>query len=190
MENILKALQSVKNKVGALSKTETNPFYNSKYFDINSLLWQVEPLLEENGLLLLQPIEKGFVKSVIYHVESGESVSSEIELNGLTDPQKIGSAVTYFRRYTLQSLLGLQAEDDDANKASTPTPTANNQTPQTNEPTEWLNLFDKQGNKLKSYTDLETAIASGKKYTLAGIRKTYKVSKVVAEELKNHFSIE
>ena len=43
-----------------------------------------------------------------------------MELPNLQDPQKLGSAITYFRRYTLQSLLGLQAEDDDGNKASAP----------------------------------------------------------------------
>jgi len=36
------------------------------------------------------------------------------------DPQKIGSAITFYRRYTLQSLLGLQSEDDDGNKAIPP----------------------------------------------------------------------
>lgn len=192
MKELLTALAELKKEVGALSKTETNPFYNSKYFDINSLLWQVEPLLEKHGLLLLQPIENGSVKSVIYHVSTQQSVHSEISLTGLTDPQKIGSAVTYYRRYTLTSLLGLQAEDDDANHASTPAPKSNGSgtTDKQPEPNEWLNLFDKQGNKLKSFTDLESAIAQGKSYTLAGIRKSYKVSKAVADELKLHFKIE
>jgi len=121
MKELLTALSKVKKEVGTLSKTETNPFFKSKYFDINSLIQQVEPLLEENGLLLLQPIENGKVKSIIYHVDTCEAVWSEIDLPQLNDPQKLGSAITYYRRYTLQSLLGLQAEDDDGNKASQPT---------------------------------------------------------------------
>jgi hypothetical protein len=121
MKELLKALSNVKKEVGSLSKTETNPFFKSKYFDINGLIQQVDPLLEKYGLLLLQPIENGNVISKIYHVETAESVSSSIILPNLTDPQKLGSAITYYRRYTLQSLLGLQAEDDDANKASQPT---------------------------------------------------------------------
>lgn len=120
MKELLKALSNVKKEVGVLSKTETNPFFKSKYFDINSLIQQVEPLLEKNGLLLLQPIENNKVKSIIWHVESETSVYSEIDLQNFNDPQKLGSAITYYRRYTLQSLLGLQAEDDDANKASQP----------------------------------------------------------------------
>jgi hypothetical protein len=71
----------------------------------------------------LQPIENNKVKSIIYHIETGTSVSSEIDLPQLNDPQKLGSAITYYRRYTLQSLLGLQAEDDDGNKASQPAKT-------------------------------------------------------------------
>ena len=53
------------------------------------------------------------------------SVESSIQLTQFNDPQKLGSAITYYRRYTLQSLLGLQAEDDDANKASTKEPVLN-----------------------------------------------------------------
>lgn len=125
MKELLKALANVKKEVGKLSKTETNPFFKSKYFDVNSLIEQVEPLLEKNGLLLLQPIINNEVKSIIYHCESELSVESSIQLTQFNDPQKLGSAITYYRRYTLQSLLGLQAEDDDANKASAKEPTLN-----------------------------------------------------------------
>lgn len=118
MKELLTAIANVKKEVGKLSKTETNPFYNSKYFDINSLIHQLEPLLEKNGLLLLQPIEGGFVRSVIYHLETQQLTASEIKLPEMNDPQKLGSAITYYRRYTLQSLLGLQAEDDDGNNST------------------------------------------------------------------------
>jgi hypothetical protein len=74
---------------------------------INSLIEQVDPLLERTDLL--QPIEDGKVVSVIYHVETEMSVKGEMLLPKLTRPQKLGSAITYYRRYTLQSLLGLQA---------------------------------------------------------------------------------
>lgn len=120
MTELLTALSNLKKEVGKLSKTETNPFFKSKYFDINSLIEQVEPLLEKNGLLLLQPIVNGSVKSIIFHIATGHSVESEMLLPIFSDPQKTGSAITYFRRYTLQSLLGLQAEDDDGNKAAQP----------------------------------------------------------------------
>ncbi len=116
--NIYTKLSAVKKEIGAISKDSTNPFFKSKYFDINGLLKHVEPLLQKNGLLLLQPIVKGEVFSEIIDVEDGDSVTSSMLLPNIEDPQKLGSAVTYYRRYTLQSLLGLQAEDDDANAAS------------------------------------------------------------------------
>jgi hypothetical protein len=64
----------------------------------------------------LQPIKDGEVCSVISDGEN--SIESGVKLPEINDPQKLGSAITYFRRYTLQSLLSLQAEDDDGNMAS------------------------------------------------------------------------
>jgi hypothetical protein len=67
---------------------------------------------------MLQPIQNGNVTTIIIDCENNESIESSIALPVLSDPQKLGSAITYFRRYTLQSLLSLMAEDDDGNKAS------------------------------------------------------------------------
>ena len=120
--SIYKKLHEAKKEIGKISKDSKNPFYKSKYFDINGLLEHVEPIIQKHGLLLLQPILDGKVRTEIIDVESGDKVASEISLLGLSDAQKTGSEITYYRRYTAQSLLGLQAEDDDANKASTPTP--------------------------------------------------------------------
>jgi len=117
---IYKKIFAVRNEVGKLSKTETNPFFKSKYFDINGLIENVRPLFEKQKLLLLQPIISNCVVSQIIDIDSGEKVESSIELPTSIDPQKIGSAITYYRRYTLQSLLGLETEDDDGNKAATP----------------------------------------------------------------------
>lgn len=121
MENtktIYQNLFEAKKHIGKISKDSKNPFFKSKYFDINGLLNAVEPVLSENGLLLLQPIEDGKVITKIVNIADGVTIQSEMLLPNLTDAQKLGSAITYFRRYTAQSLLGLQAEDDDANLAS------------------------------------------------------------------------
>lgn len=115
--NIYSKLLKVQTEIGAISKDTKNPFYNSKYFDINSLLRQVMPLLQKQQLVLIQPIQDGQVKSVIIDTEGG-SVESTMFLPDINDPQKLGSAITYYRRYTLQSLLALQAVDDDGNLAS------------------------------------------------------------------------
>jgi hypothetical protein len=116
-ESIYNKLYKVQSEIGAISKDSTNPFYKSKYFDINSLIKQVTPILEKHKLLLLQPIKDGEQYSIIFDLDGG-FVESSLKLPTDLDAQKIGSAITYYRRYTLQSLLGLQAEDDDGNVAS------------------------------------------------------------------------
>lgn len=117
--NIYQKLADIQENVGALTKDLTNPFFKSKYFDINQLIEQIQPFLTANKLILLQPIKDNKVYSIIVNIENiEEQIESAIELPQLNDPQKLGSAITYYRRYTLQSLLGLQAEDDDGNKAA------------------------------------------------------------------------
>lgn len=113
MNSVYQKLAKVKAVLNPIRKTETNPFLKSKYFDINSLLEQVEPILQEHGLILAQPIQQGKVTTYLIDPETGDDLGSEIELPNIQDPQKLGSAITYYRRYTLQSLLALQALDDD-----------------------------------------------------------------------------
>lgn len=121
MKNLYLKLAEVKKEVGKVSKNSKNPHFKNTYADLNALIDAVEPILLEKGLLMLQPIQNGNVATIIIDCESSESIESSIALPQLTDPQKLGSAITYFRRYTLQSLLSLMAEDDDGNKASAPT---------------------------------------------------------------------
>ena len=116
--SIYKKIAEAKKEIGAISKSSTTPFFKSKYFDINDLIQHVEPILQKHDLLLLQPLLDGKVVTQIIDLERGEKECSEIALENITDPQKKGSEITYYRRYTLQSLLGLQAEDDDGNIAS------------------------------------------------------------------------
>jgi hypothetical protein len=110
-------LFAAKREIGKISKDSTNPFFKSKYFDINSLLEHTEPILNKHGLFVVQPIEDDVVTTKIID-EKGFGIASGMRLPQLSDPQKMGSAITYYRRYTLQSLLALQAEDDDGNGAS------------------------------------------------------------------------
>jgi len=117
--NILHELQQ---QIGVISKDSTNPFYNSKYFDINKLIDVLKPLLKEYKLTITQPFGIDNGKSYLHTVitdEKGEILAdSKIYLPDNLDPQKMGSAITYYRRYSLQSMLLLQAEDDDANSTT------------------------------------------------------------------------
>ena len=132
----------IQGEVGAIAKDSDNPFFKSKYFDINALIAHIQPLLKKNRLLLTQPIVSGEVQTIIECIDSGEMRVSVMELPTITDPQKMGSAITYFRRYTLQSLLALQAEDDDGNVASQE---AQKPKKESDDEKKWLNATDKQG---------------------------------------------
>ena len=108
----------------AISKDSTNPFFKSKYFDINKLLEEVKPVLNDLGLVLVQALSnidgKPAIKTELYNVDNTEQfplLSSTTPIPENPDPQKMGSIITYYRRYAIQTLLCLQAEDDDANMA-------------------------------------------------------------------------
>tara|TARA_R110001583_G_scaffold23353_4_gene86393 strand:+ start:10546 stop:11163 length:618 start_codon:yes stop_codon:yes gene_type:complete len=115
--NIYKKIFDLQSEIGVISKDAKNKFFQSQYFDINSLIKQLHPLLIKNKLVLIQPCVDGTVKSIISDMD-GNSIESSLQLPTGLDAQKIGSAITYYRRYTLTSLLSLQAEDDDGNSAS------------------------------------------------------------------------
>ena len=111
--DLLTKVDKVKQEIGKVVKDSENPFFESSYTDVNSLLEQLEPILKKEGLVLIQPLKKNRVYSEVYDIKTGASLSSSLELPENPDPQKIGSAITYYRRYTLTSLFALQSEEDD-----------------------------------------------------------------------------
>jgi hypothetical protein len=115
-----KKILEAKKEIGKATKNATNPHFKNKYVDINALIETVETILLNKGLVLLQPIENGKVYTRIVDAESKEMIESYIDLPIGGTPQSMGSAITYFRRYTLQSLLSMQAQDDDGQLASQP----------------------------------------------------------------------
>lgn len=120
-KNIYQKLHEAKLEIGKVAKNAKNPHFKNTYADLNALIEAVEPILLEKGLVLLQPIKEGRVFTIITDIDSASFVESYIDLPNNLNPQQLGSAVTYFRRYTLQSLLSLQAVDDDGQHASQPT---------------------------------------------------------------------
>jgi hypothetical protein len=117
----MKKLLEVQKEIGTLSKNAKNPFFKSQYLDLSTLLQHVTPLLNAQGLIISQPIENDKVGTIIVDSESGTTLAeSWLSLPQIADPQKLGSCITYFRRYTLKSLLAIAEEDDDGNKASKP----------------------------------------------------------------------
>jgi hypothetical protein len=115
-------LHRAKLAIGKVTKNAQS--HHSKYADLNAILSTVEPVLLENGLLLIQPIQGNSVCTQIVDINySGAMIESCMELPQGITPQQMGSAITYYRRYTLQSALSLQAVDDDGQQASKEQPT-------------------------------------------------------------------
>ena len=114
-------LYKAKLAIGKVVKNAMS--HHSKYADLNAIMEVVEPVLLENGLLLLQPIQGNSVCTQIIDIDSGDMLESCMDLPQGVNPQNMGSAITYYRRYTLQSALSLQAVDDDGQQASKEQPT-------------------------------------------------------------------
>ena len=120
--NIYQKLNNFNTMVGAIRKDKTNPNHKSKYADINNVLEVIGEPLSANGLVALQTtIRKDDVfclNTKIINIENPEEfVEIDIPLIYNGDMQKLGSAITYARRYGLVTLLGLEQEDDDGNLA-------------------------------------------------------------------------
>ena len=121
-----KALVQFNAKVGKISKDAKNPFFKNNYATLDNIIDEVRPILAEYGLNILQmPSGDGQniqITTLLIH-ESGEWLESEtLTMKPVkNDPQGLGSAITYARRYALQSFLSLNTgEDDDGNNASQP----------------------------------------------------------------------
>ena len=82
-------LHRAKMSIGKVVKNATNPHFKRSYADINALLDTVEPILHENGLLLLQPIKDNILTTQIIDIDSGNFVESWLPLPSITDPQKM-----------------------------------------------------------------------------------------------------
>lgn len=119
---IATALAKAQSEMEAASKDKKNPFFKSNYADLASVFNACRAALNNNGIAISQPIEtrgeRMFVVTLLIHGESGEFIRSEMMLPNQLDPQKIGSAITYFRRYSLMSVAGVATDDDDGNEAS------------------------------------------------------------------------
>lgn len=177
IQNLAKALGTFQSEVPMINldrevevKTKTGGFYKFKYATFGHIIETIKSLLFKNALSYSQPVEPdGSVTTILMH-ESGEFISSTLCIKGDQNPQGIGSAITYSKRYSLCAMLGIVADDDDdANIAEGNTHTTRDDTKP------WLN---------KNTDQWKAAI----KYLLGGgkideIEKKYKINKPNREVL-------
>jgi hypothetical protein len=126
-KQICAALVKAQKAFGPALKSSQNPHFKSRYADLSACVEAVVEALNDNGIALTQHThhaEGGVcVETILIH-ESGEELSFGKLFVPCTkqDAQGYGSAITYARRYHLQTSLGLAPEDDDGNAASATAP--------------------------------------------------------------------
>lgn len=120
MKNISEAFVNFQSDLKPIGFDSENPFFKSNYLSLSGILENVLPILTKHKLSISQPmrVDNGIViiSTVLRH-SSGETLHSDMILPPISDVQKFGSLITYYKRYQLQAMLGISTreEDDDAN---------------------------------------------------------------------------
>ena len=127
MKSIYKALAAFQQEVPAIHEGTTG--YGYTYSDLKTIFKVINPILKKHDLGFTQLLDGTNIKTVIFHTESGESIESITEipqgitLKGMNTFQINGSGITYYRRYSLSSALGLVTDvDSDATGEEKPKP--------------------------------------------------------------------
>jgi hypothetical protein len=130
MKNLYKSLGKFQKELEGIPKDSSG--YGYKYCKLETLIKKVTPVLNKNGLVLFQSIVTDehsrlpSVKTTLAHIDSGEVVESftpvaEVKLGSMNLYQSVGAGITYFRRYSLQGMLGIAPDEDiDANEDPAP----------------------------------------------------------------------
>jgi len=130
MKNLYKSLAQFQKDIKQIPKDSSG--YGYKYCRLDTLIKIITPVLNKNGLVLIQSIDTDIesrlpsVKTTLAHIESSESIVSwtpvsEVKLGSMNHYQSVGAGITYFRRYSLQGMLGIFPDEDiDANEDPAP----------------------------------------------------------------------
>jgi hypothetical protein len=181
MENLTKALIRFQMEVGKISKESKNPYFNSKYASLPQILDVIRAPLITCGLAVIQmPHGDGDLRTILAH-ESGEIIESTFSMKLVkNDPQALGSAITYARRYAIGAILNLNIDDDDDANSAMPAPQAPQKpksAPQaTTTELPWFNATNKDGSLTDDAIKVCGAFMSGKR-TWESFYTKYKLSK-------------
>lgn len=127
MNKLAAAYVKAQAEIGVAVKDSTNPHFKSKYADLSSVVAAIKPVAAKHGLGYVQKFQEAqggvCVETIILH-ESGETLSTGplFVPASKQDAQGYGSAITYARRYSLQTAFGVPADDDDGNAAAASAP--------------------------------------------------------------------
>ncbi|MFA5768596.1 MAG: ERF family protein [Bacteroidales bacterium] len=175
IKNIANALLTFADKVGKVMKGSTNPYFNSRYADLPTILDVIGAPLRESGLVITQHPDGDGLTTLLLHPASGEWMASTGVMHPVkSDPQAIGSAITYQRRYSIGSILCLNIDDDDdGNSASAPA----HPQPQSQDGMPWLTS--------KQFDIARQRIEAGESGVTAKITDHFRVKKDYVTILQN-----
>ena len=122
IDKLASALSKAQSEMKGAEKKSINPFFNSGYADLHTVIESSFPHLTKNGLSVIQGNESKpgefFVTTMLLH-ESGQWIKSKLKMPiEKVTAQSIGSTITYGRRYGLSAITGIAQYDDDGNVAS------------------------------------------------------------------------
>lgn len=163
MKELFAALAQAQREFPTIGKDGINSFFKtqsnkgSRYATLDNILSVIKPILLKNGLLLIQPLlqtETGLtIETRLIHVDTGQEIKSTYPVPMDDNPQKLGSKITYGRRYSVQPILGITAdEDDDGNAAAGNQP---NQSPPQSKKQVVIPTFDEMLVRLDKVTSPE-----------------------------------
>lgn len=137
VDEIFPALVNFHKNLESIKMTSVNPFFSSKYADLQDILSNVNPLLAENDMFIMQiPTDKGdemMVHTRIIHKSGQYVMANTVSLRKAKDAQQVIAFSTYMRRASITSLLSLCLDkDDDGNSLQSNTSTPS--TPQSSTP--------------------------------------------------------
>ena len=122
IDKLAAALAKAQSEMKGAEKKSVNPFFNSGYADLHTVIESSFPYLTKYGLSVIQGNESSpgefFVTTMLLH-ESGQWIKSKLKMPiEKVTAQSIGSTITYGRRYGLSAITGIAQYDDDGNAVS------------------------------------------------------------------------
>lgn len=112
---LYKAIADFQQECPVIHKGTTG--HNYTYADLPAIFKVIMPLLKKHNLGFVQPLQDDKLQTIVFHTETGETLTSEVTipqvvLRGMNEYQSLGSAITYYRRYAIASLLTLVTDKD------------------------------------------------------------------------------
>jgi hypothetical protein len=115
-QSIYKSLANFQQECPTIHKATKG--YGYTYSDLPTIFKVINPLLKKNGLGFTQLLNGSSIETILFHVETGQTITSktdipqDVKLAKMNDFQVLGSAVTYLKRYSLSSILGIVTDSD------------------------------------------------------------------------------